>query len=167
MNRQELEKLDVNAAAIHLVPESLAREHCILPAGLTNGKLKLVLPENVDGGLDELIRVLRSALGQDFDFDFATREALLEMINLHYLAIGAEIRNCEVRFRFECPRLWSNLQSTSNKLIRHCETCNQDVFYCHTKEELNERARKGQCVAIWDEYVEITILGLPCISSDE
>lgn len=167
MNQQELEKLDVNAAAIDLVPESVARKHCILPAGLTNGKLKLVLPENVDGGLDELIKALRSALGRDFDYDISTREAIFEMIELHYLATAAEIRNCDVRFRFKCPKQWSNLQPTSTKLIRHCETCNHDVFYCHTKEELNNRAKKGQCVAIWDDYVEIITLGFPYVSSDE
>ena len=40
--------LNVDAAAIQLVPESVAREHCVLPVALANGKLKLVLPTTAE-----------------------------------------------------------------------------------------------------------------------
>jgi hypothetical protein len=59
---------------------------------------------------------------------------------------NAEIRNCQ--FKFECPKLWSSLDKTSQPKIRHCKQCNQDVHYCQTAKELQTAVIKNYCVAV-------------------
>jgi len=58
-----------------------------------------------------------------------------------------KIRNCESTFRFQCPKLWSELFPTERADIRHCDMCNCDVFLCKTDEETIEHARAGHCIA--------------------
>lgn len=57
-----------------------------------------------------------------------------------------EIRNCE--FRFECPKLWAELQETENQKIRFCEACNRSVHYCKTPSELQRAIINNYCVAV-------------------
>ena len=166
MHQHELDILNVDAAAIQLVPESVAREHCVLPVALADGKAKLVLPTTADDLSDKTIEVLRFVLGRDFDYETAPRDQLCKIVDLLYLASYSEIQNCDVRFRFKCPKQWADLQPTADKLIRHCDTCNHDVYYCYSKEELNERAEKNQCVAFCD-YDDLAVtLGLPDVIQD-
>lgn len=151
---------------VQLVPESVAREHCVLPVALADGKLKLVLPTTVDDVSDKTIDILRFVLGRDFDYDTAPRDPLFKIVDLHYLASYSEIQNCDVRFRFKCPKQWADLQPTADKLIRHCDTCDHDVYYCYSKEELNERAEKNHCVAFCDYDDVSNTLGLPDVILD-
>jgi hypothetical protein len=57
------------------------------------------------------------------------------------------IRNCDTTFRFQCPKLWSELATTDTAHIRHCDTCNREVFFCKTDEETIEHAKAGHCIA--------------------
>lgn len=57
------------------------------------------------------------------------------------------IRNCESTFRFQCPKLWSELSPTDAADVRHCAVCNRDVFFCQTDEETIEHAKAGHCIA--------------------
>ena len=166
MNQQELDMLNVDAAAIQLVPESVAREHCVLPVALAEGKLKLVLPTTVDDLSDKTIDILRFVLGRDFDYDTAPRDPLFRIVDLHYLASYSEIQNCDVHFRFKCPKQWADLKPIADKFIRHCDNCDHDVYYCYSKEELHERAEKNQCVAFCDCDDLAVTLGLPDVIQD-
>ena len=58
----------------------------------------------------------------------------------------AEIRNCE--FRYECPKLWAELQETENKKIRFCDACDRSVHYCKTPAELHRAIINNYCVAV-------------------
>lgn len=58
----------------------------------------------------------------------------------------AEIRNCE--FRFECPKIWTELQETKNEKIRFCNCCNRSVHYCKTPVELQRAIINNYCVAV-------------------
>ena len=60
----------------------------------------------------------------------------------------AFIENCEVRFRFKCPRQWKELTLTSDDKIRHCGVCEKSVYYCESPAELEECAREGRCAAV-------------------
>jgi hypothetical protein len=57
------------------------------------------------------------------------------------------IRNCETTFRFQCPKLWSELSPTASAGIRHCFVCDCDVFFCKTDEETIDHAKAGHCIA--------------------
>jgi hypothetical protein len=57
------------------------------------------------------------------------------------------VRNCPVEFRFQCPKLWDDLAVTSDPAIRHCEECDNEVFFCTTDLETIAHARAGRCIA--------------------
>ena len=67
-----------------------------------------------------------------------------------WLAIVSKmaIENCERAFRFQCPRKWEKLKTTEDPLIRFCEGCVNNVYYCKDIEEAREHAEVGHCVAI-------------------
>ncbi len=43
------------------------------------------------------------------------------------------IQNCEVRFRFQCPKQWEALQQTSDPGVRSCSQCQKQVYLCASK----------------------------------
>jgi hypothetical protein len=56
------------------------------------------------------------------------------------------IEGC-VSFRFKCPKQWSALATTDSPIVRHCSTCNKDVYFCQDAYEIRHRATRGDCVA--------------------
>jgi uncharacterized protein (TIGR02996 family) len=62
------------------------------------------------------------------------------------------IENCNVRWRFQCPKKWSELEQvvgTGVMDVRFCTACRQYVTYCNSVEEARQRAEStGGCVAI-------------------
>lgn len=59
----------------------------------------------------------------------------------------APIEGCEVELKFRCPKQWSSLTPADNLAIRACDTCERNVYFCISIEEVRERARERQCVA--------------------
>lgn len=57
------------------------------------------------------------------------------------------IRNCESTFRFQCPKLWSELSPTAAADVRHCALCDCDVFFCKTDQETIAHAKARHCIA--------------------
>lgn len=57
------------------------------------------------------------------------------------------IRNCAVRLKVVCPKIWDDLQATGDADVRHCAQCDQDVHYCRTDAETLAHGRAGHCVA--------------------
>lgn len=72
------------------------------------------------------------------------------------LTTSTPIRNCGsaravrplVRFAFECPRTWESLEPTADSSARHCETCAKLVYLCRSRDEAEERARRGECITL-------------------
>ena len=46
----------------------------------------------------------------------------------------AEVINCD--FAYECPLDWFKLATTDDASIRHCDTCNKDVYFCRDSGQL-------------------------------
>jgi hypothetical protein len=57
------------------------------------------------------------------------------------------IRNCRVRMKVVCPRIWEGLEVTESPDVRHCGQCNEDVYFCRTDAETIAHAVAGHCVA--------------------
>lgn len=70
-----------------------------------------------------------------------------------------------VRFAFACPKRWETLVATEDEAVRHCQHCNERVYYCSTVADAETRAYAGQCVAIpkhlSDGGVQSETLGRP------
>jgi hypothetical protein len=58
------------------------------------------------------------------------------------------IANCPVPFRFQCPKLWKNLEPTDESDIRFCPTCQKKVYLCRNMEDVARHAQSGDCIAI-------------------
>jgi len=59
---------------------------------------------------------------------------------------------------YVCPKDWFELSPTNKSGIKHCNTCNQNVYLCKTQEEINEQLIRGVCIAIFKPHM---VLGLP------
>jgi len=62
------------------------------------------------------------------------------------------IRNCH--FRYKCPETWEALETTQDPQKRYCDTCDMDVYFCTTDEELREAVIKDRCVAIVNDKTD-------------
>jgi uncharacterized protein (TIGR02996 family) len=58
------------------------------------------------------------------------------------------VENCEISFRFRCPRQWASLQRGDDDRVRYCTSCERQVHYCTTAAEAREHAYAGHCVAV-------------------
>ena len=92
----------------------------------------------------------------------------------------SDIRNCGqakqkskiVRFTYQCPKYWDNLQATEDDSVRFCNACQESVYYCADPQEVNRHAYQGHCVAIasltshedapaWDTVEELGMVKPP------
>jgi hypothetical protein len=56
-----------------------------------------------------------------------------------------KIINCE--FEFKCPLSWENLQKLENNDVRFCSSCEKNVYFAQSQNELDKLANEGKCVA--------------------
>lgn len=61
--------------------------------------------------------------------------------------------NCEMDF--ECPENWGDMLLSSDENVRHCHTCNQDVHFCHTVDDLRKAIDAKRCVT----YISGEVVG--------
>jgi uncharacterized protein (TIGR02996 family) len=53
-----------------------------------------------------------------------------------------------VQFEFACPKKWEYLELTKDASIRHCDTCQRDVYLSANIEDARNNARIGRCIAL-------------------
>lgn len=60
------------------------------------------------------------------------------------------IENCNVplRFDFECPKTWDQLEPTPDRNVRECNACNKTVHFAPTVPAARLLAAQGRCVAV-------------------
>jgi uncharacterized protein (TIGR02996 family) len=58
------------------------------------------------------------------------------------------VENCDIRFKFRCPKQWQSLTLTAESQVRFCDACRKTVYYCGTLGEARDHARQGHCVAV-------------------
>ena len=69
------------------------------------------------------------------------------------------IRNC--KFAFKCEMQWEKLRETEDRKIKFCKTCQQEVHFCETNEELVDAINKNKCICIHTPFEEVYELGMP------
>jgi hypothetical protein len=57
------------------------------------------------------------------------------------------IRNCSPKFSFQCPKQWEELSETDSSLVRFCNLCTSNVFFCDTDADTIAHAQAGHCIA--------------------
>jgi uncharacterized protein (TIGR02996 family) len=76
---------------------------------------------------------------------------LAERLPLGWKAAVAKvpIENCNVRWRFQCPKKWDQLEAGMNPHVRFCTACRREVHYYPTVQHARIAAeRSGHCVVI-------------------
>ncbi|HBE68784.1 MAG TPA: hypothetical protein DDW52_11615 [Planctomycetaceae bacterium] len=164
LNVEQLKTLPVCGRAIHLLPESIARENCILPVAINCSTLHLIVPadyQSKDVAGQPLLELLRFILARELTFELAYRVDLSSFVDLHYRAVYSTIANCDHRFTINCPGRWVDLPATENVRVRFCNVCRKDVHFCNTTDEVESYFRLDHRVAINDADAERETLGLP------
>jgi hypothetical protein len=59
----------------------------------------------------------------------------------------------KIRFGFECPRAWAELQPTGEPTVRRCDHCAETVHDCATLDEAAAHARAGRCISVRGQLV--------------
>src|SRR5581483_9540291 len=77
----ELREIEIPAAVVELVPESIARENVVMPLAQENGAIKVIMHNPMDF---ETIDKLRFVLNREIEVALAPREAIVEAINRYY-----------------------------------------------------------------------------------
>jgi len=57
------------------------------------------------------------------------------------------IRNCELRFAFDCPTRWSALKPSDAATLRRCQVCSKNVRACETSKDVESASKAGERVA--------------------
>lgn len=82
-----LNEVVIPPAVVELVPESVARENCILPLSEEDGALRVIVSDPLD--LDTFEK-LRFILNRKVEIALSPRENILEAINRHYGQVDGE-----------------------------------------------------------------------------
>ena len=85
--------------------------------------------------------------------------------------------NITCRFRFECPKQWSELDATVSPDVRFCASCESKVYLAATPADFVQLASETKCVALIQDgmltlgmpegYVEPYVLVPPQAYSDK
>lgn len=67
------------------------------------------------------------------------------------------LRNCE--FGFKCTVNWDELTPSDDKFVRHCGSCEKNVYYISEPEEMMEAIKLNRCVAINDDSKMHVLMG--------
>ncbi|WP_425617090.1 hypothetical protein NA78x_000759 [Anatilimnocola sp. NA78] len=135
----------ISPSIIELVPESVARECCVLPAAADKASITLYCPDE-PGFAAANFEKLRFILKMQVQFIPAERQAILQAIDRHYSQCDY-IDGCELAFRFRCPRTWESLSLTKDEAIRHCPECEQLVYLCESLEQAEALGAQRKCIA--------------------
>ncbi len=160
LSTQQLYSLPINAEALELVPESVARENSVLATLIRDDHLHLIIPALADIQFDRLQEKLQFILGRAFSCDITDSPTLARVIDLHYTAAYSTVQNCARAFRIRCPKQWAELAQTDNPAIRWCSVCERTVTFCLTDSDVARRSRSGECVAFYDRSGHADTLGL-------
>ena len=55
------------------------------------------------------------------------------------------VQNCRL---LRCPLRWDALTETEEPGVKHCSSCEKNVYFCENLDDARERAANNQCVAI-------------------
>jgi hypothetical protein len=62
------------------------------------------------------------------------------------MSMRRTVRRCVIELR-ACPQDWNELAPTDEPDVRHCASCQRNVFFCASDRETLEHAGRGECVA--------------------
>jgi hypothetical protein len=136
----------IRLEVVELVPESVARECCVMPFAEQGELLELYCANEYLKPISaQLEHQLMFILGRPVRLTPIPREEVESLIEFYYQA--AVMQGCEVQFRFRCPQVWEFLDETDREGVRHCKICAQNVYWCDSMDKIETHAAERRCVA--------------------
>ena len=145
MNESDLPKIE--ESTLQMVPEKIARAFCVLPKAIHANSITLYCPDEAQF-LIEHEETIRFALNRMIEWIPIPRCVLELEIDKYFPNSKAEIWNCNIRFRFNCPQRWSSLTPTRDPNQRSCSECDRIVYRCDNEHEARWLGKQGKCVAL-------------------
>ena len=70
------------------------------------------------------------------------RREMAEQLDLDWMAVVTLAKIEASTFAFQCPLKWESLQVVEGDTrVRHCSSCNENVYYCGTMEDTRRHTR--------------------------
>ncbi len=157
----------ISETVIERLPECIARENSVIPIAVDDRSVTMAV--SVPDAEDFAALCVAASLQEKLEFilqckvkfEYHARSDIEAAIDRHY-AYAAEIMNCDSSVNSGCPRIWSRLQLTDRRDIRHCELCSTRVHYCSTAEIALQHAAVGHRVATGYGPTEFSICEAKC-----
>lgn len=138
----------IDPNVLELMPESLAREHGVLPIRFVDGQLHLLLANQRD--LADVLQKLHFILNKDLVHEIGDPSTVHALVDTAYSMQGARVTRCSQLFALTCSQKWLELDETDDPDERHCPDCEKTVYHCETVAEALDHAERGHCVALHD-----------------
>lgn len=147
----------IDPAVIAAMPESLAREECLLPLSVTGRQLRVVAGQREATALDQSLRRAVYRTGLELRYTVAEYTTIAALVNELFGSLFTEVSRCVVEFKVKCPLRWLDLTPTADPAIRDCVACGRQVYWADDEATALGHARLGRCVALWRSGVESEI----------
>ena len=145
MNESDLPKIE--ESTLQKVPEKIARAFCVLPKAIHGNSIILYCPDDAQFRIEHE-EMIRFALNRTIEWIPVPRNVLELEIDKYFPGSKAEIWNCSIRFRFNCPQKWASLTPTRVPNQRNCSECGRIVHRCDNEHEAKWLGKQGKCVAL-------------------
>jgi hypothetical protein len=147
----------VEPAVFTAMPESVAREECLLPLAVNGKQLRVVAGRREATALDKSLRRAAYITGMGLRYSVAEYAQVAALVNELFNKCFTEVSGCVAEFEVKCPRRWLELAPTAAPPVRDCSVCQQQVFWANDAAEALAYARMGRCVALFRSGVESEI----------
>lgn len=163
------------------LPESVARENCVIPIDASDDTLTIAAPpeDKAVVSANDFASLCQAALsdvnGLQAKLEFILQcNVRLEVhsakdiktaIDQHY-SYDASIANCTWSIPKACPQTWFNLQSTGQQDVRFCDICSKHVYYCQSNESVVKHGALGHCVAFYNGLDKVETIGDVSLESE-
>lgn len=155
----------ISEVILELVPESVVREHFVIPVDHRDEKLTIACPDERFGEAEQAF--MRFVIEREIEWEYHPLADVKKAIRKHYGVLPGDIENCRWKFQFQCPLTWDQLSATESPDIRFCSVCSQNVYRCDEHAEVIERAQLGQCVSLGENWMGLLELDVPvCFASE-
>jgi hypothetical protein len=147
----------VERDAFDALPESVAREECVLPLSLAEGVLRVVAGRREPEALTTSLRRVAYITRLRLRYSVADHGRVAALVHELFNSSFSEVSGCAAEFEVRCPRRWLELTPTSDPAVRYCGECGRQVFWADDEQAALSHARLGRCVALCRSGVESEI----------
>lgn len=126
----------------------------VVPLGLNEErKLLAVVEEPLSEEVKDSLRFMFSAHVKEIITDHDTFMRIRSFYRSRFGERGNGSGNfgeidCEITWKFKCPKDWAKMLPTSDPWARHCTACDRNVVLCGNDAQVEAAKQVGACVAI-------------------